>query len=89
MVIEQANFNFNPDDTIGADIEANITESSHLLLKTQKQSSETRKSCFLMLGIIILCLCLVGAIIGGQFILRAISKYKYQGLKLDNFKFDI
>ena len=86
MGIEEADFNFfNPD----IDIEADTTESSHLLPKTQKLPSETWKSYVIILGIAILCLCLVevGGIIGGYSILRLISKYKYKGLKLYVFKF--
>ena len=82
MGIEKADFNF-----FHPDIEADTTESSHLLPKTQKLPSETWNSFAMILGIAILCLCLVevGGIIGGYSILRLISKYKR--LKLYVFKF--
>ena len=84
MGIEKADFNFMAETQIK--IEDDTTESSYLLPKTQRLSSETRKRCVLILGLAIMCLCLVVEIIGGIPILRAISKYK---LKLDGLKFDI
>ena len=86
MGIEKADFNFMAETQIKVE---DTTESSHLLPKTQKLSSETRKRCVIILWLVIMCLCLVELIIGGISILRAISKFKYKGLKLDVFKFDI
>ena len=86
MGIEKADFNFMAETQIKVE---DTTESSHLLPKTQKLSSETRKRCVIILWLVIMCLCLVELIIGGISILRAISKFKYKGLKLDVFKSDI
>ena len=85
MGIEKADFNFMAETQIKVE---DTTESSHLLPKTQKLSSETKNCFFLILLLAIMCLCLVVTIIGGIPILRAISS-KYKGLKLDNLKFDI
>ena len=84
MGIEKADFNFMAETQIK--VEDDTTESSHLLPKTQKLSSETRKRCVIILWLVFMCLCLVEAIIGGFSILRAISKYKYKGLKSYVFK---
>ena len=85
MGIETADFNFMAETQIKVE---DTTESSHLLPKTQKLSSETKNCFFLILLLAIMCLCLLVTIIGGIPILRAISS-KYKGLKLDNLKFDI
>ena len=85
MGIEKADFNFMAETQIKVE---DTTESSHLLPKTQRLSSETRKSCLLALWLAIMCLCLGVTIIGGIPILRAISS-KYKWLKLDSLNFDI
>ena len=86
MGIEKADFDFMAETQIKIE---DTTESSHLLPKTQRLSSETRKSWGLILGLAMFCLCLVVVDISGIYILKAISKYKYKGLELDFFKFDI
>ena len=82
MGIEKADFNFMAETQIKVE---DTTESSHLLPKTQKLSSETKNCFFLILLLAIMCLCLVVTIIGGIPILKAISKYR--GLELEIRRF--